>query len=146
MHARKYTRATHVRTHAHIAHLFTHTRARARSSAYLHTNAAAPAGRFPSPFPLQNEAAELQQQLLNSTLAVSIPSDLKGSLTGSGIAVSALIISRSLLQLVQVCCAISFRRAIASGAYADAEDEDASLTNEKKSKKFDATVSKLSKM
>ena len=51
----------------------------------------------------------------------------------------------SLLQLVQVCCAISFRRAIASGAYAS-EDEDTSLTNEKKSKKFDATVSKLSKM
>ena len=58
---------------------------------------------------------------------------------------AALVISMALLQLVQVCCAISFRRAIASGAQA-LDEEDEGLTSEKKDAKFNLKLGKLAKM
>jgi hypothetical protein len=97
--------------------------------------------------PPQKEAADISAQLLNinSTLTQSMPPEVKKALAGDGVGMAAVIITMALLQLVQVCCAISFRRAISSGAYAS-DEEDQGLTSDKKDKKFNATLSKLAKM
>ncbi len=67
------------------------------------------------------------------------------AIAGDGIGMAALVIAMALLQLIQVCCAISFRRAIASGAHA-LEDDTEGLTTEKKDEKFNVTLNKLAKM
>jgi hypothetical protein len=74
-----------------------------------------------------------------------MPPEIKRAFAGDGVGMAALVISMALLQLVQVCCAISFRRAIAGGAHA-IDEEDQGLTTEKKDQKFNVTLSKLSKM
>lgn len=70
--------------------------------------------------------------------------ELTKAFAGDGVGMAAVIITMALLQLVQVCCAISFRRAIAGGSHA--LDDEEGLTSEKKEEKFNATLSKLSKM
>ena len=70
--------------------------------------------------------------------------ELTKAFAGDGVGIAAVIITMALLQLVQVCCAISFRRAIAGGAHS--LDDEEGLTSEKKEEKFNATLSKLSKM
>ena len=96
---------------------------------------------------LQKEAADASAQLLNinSTLTQGMPPEVKKALAGDGVGMAAVIITMALLQLVQVCCAISFRRAISSSTYAPSDDDEG-LTTEKKEKKFNAQLSKLSKM
>jgi UDP-galactopyranose mutase len=74
-----------------------------------------------------------------------MPPEIKRAFAGDGVGMAALVISMALLQLVQVCCAISFRRAIAGGAHTN-DEEDQGLTTEKKDQKFNVTLGKLSKM
>ena len=95
----------------------------------------------------QKEAADISEQLLNvnSTLTQALPPELKKAFAGDGVGMAALVICMALLQLVQVCCAIAFRRAIASGAHA-LDQEDEGLTAEKKDQKFSVTMNKLAKM
>ena len=103
--------------------------------------------RYQRSHPTQKEAADISAQLLNinSTLTQSMPPEVKKAFAGDGVGMAAVIITMALLQLVQVCCAISFRRAISSGAQA-LDEEDQSLTSEKKDQKFNAQLNKLSKM
>jgi hypothetical protein len=94
--------------------------------------------------PLQKEASDISARLLNTTVASTMPPEVKNAFMGDGIGMAALIISMALLQLVQVCCAISFRRAIASRPDLDGEEDQ--LNPDEKNKKFDASLKKLSKM
>ncbi len=82
--------------------------------------------------------------ILNVTINVLFCSH-SSAIAGDGVGMAALVIAMALLQLIQVCCAISFRRAIASGAHA-LEDDNEGLTSEKKDEKFNVTLNKLAKM